>query len=93
MRRLDYKQQLVDYFKKNLKKGYTADSLKFSLTSQGYSRVAVDQALTEANKLLAEKAPLFKEKPVITYQVVDENDKPLDIKKPWWIKVKHWFGL
>jgi len=92
MRRLDYKQQLVDYFKKNLQKGYTADSLKFSLVDQGYSRVAVDQALDEANKALAEKAPEFKEKPVITYQVIDENDKPITIKKSWWARFNHWLN-
>ena len=91
MRRLDYRQQLVDYFKKNLKKGYTSDSLKFSLITQGYSRVAVDQALEEANKELAKKAPEFKEKPVITYQVIDENDKPIQVKKSWWVEFKSWF--
>jgi len=92
MRRLDYKQQLVDYFKKNLQKGYPPDSLKFSLIDQGYSRVAVDQAFTEANKELAAKAPEFKEKPRITYEVLDEHDKPIVVKKPWWLKLKHWLN-
>lgn len=91
MRRLDYKSQLIDYFKKNLKKGYTTDSLRFSLIKQGYSRTAVDQALIQANKELAEKAPLFKEKPIITYQVIDENNQPITVKKSFWFKVKSWF--
>ena len=92
MRRLDYKEQLIDYFKKNLKKGYTPESLKFSLIKQGYSRTAVDQAFIEANKALAEKAPAFKEKPVITYEVLDEQNKPVKIKSSFWKRVKSWFN-
>lgn len=88
MRRLEYKEQLVDYFKKNLSKGYTVDSLKFALTSQGYSRVIVDQALEKANKDLAEKAPKLNEKPVIKYSIYDENDKPVHIQPlSFWDKV------
>ena len=92
MRRLDYKEQLIDYFKKNLKKGYTPDSLKFSLVKQGYSRTAVEHAFIEANKELAEKAPEFKEKPIITYQVIDENNQPITISKSWWEKFKNWLN-
>ncbi|MCA9488013.1 MAG: hypothetical protein KC516_03560 [Nanoarchaeota archaeon] len=91
MRRLDYKEQLVDYFKRNLKKGYPSDSLKFSLISQGYSRVAVEQAFTKANQELAEKAPPFKEKPVIIHQILDENDNPVHVKRSFWSKLKELF--
>ena len=91
MRRPDYKGQLVDYFKKNLKKGYTPESLRFALERQGYSRTAIDQAIEEANKELARKAPPFKEKPVIKYEIIDENDNPVVIKKPFWKRVKGWF--
>jgi len=91
MRRPDYKGQLVDYFKKNLKKGYTSESLKFALERQGYSRTAVDQAIDKANKELAKHAPEFKEKPVIKYEVIDENNKPVMIKGSFWKKVKGLF--
>ena len=37
MRRLDHKRELVEYFKKNLAKNYTEESLKFALMNQGYS--------------------------------------------------------
>ena len=91
MRRLDYKEQLIDYFKKNLKKGYLPDSLKFALVKQGYSRTAVEQAFNDANKILAEKAPEFKEKPVITYQVIDENNQPISVSnKSLWARFKRW---
>lgn len=92
MRRLDHKRQLIEYFKKNLKKGYTVDSLKYALIEQGYSRAAVDDAIKEANKELSEKAPVLKEKPVIKYEVYDEKNNPIHVE-PFtrWEKVKNFF--
>lgn len=78
------RKNLVDYFKKNLKKGYTADSLKYALIRQGYPRVEINFALDTANKELAKEAPILKEKPKIDYEVVDEYNHSLDVKKPWW---------
>jgi len=66
----DYIQQLADHIKKNLAKGYTSDSLRFSLQGQGYSRITIDNAIKLANEQLAEKAPPMKEKPQITYKVI-----------------------
>ena len=86
----NHRRKLINYFKKNLIKGYTMDSLKFALMSQGYSRAIVESAILEANKELAEKAPILKEKPVIKYEIIDEYDKPIIIQKPWW---KRLFGL
>ncbi len=77
----NYMKKLVEYFKKNLKKGYTADTLRFALVEQGYSKIAVQQALEKATKQLAEKAPLLKEKPVIKYQIIGEDNRPVKIKK------------
>jgi len=31
--------EITDYIKKNLKKGYTQDSLKYALINQGYSKI------------------------------------------------------
>jgi hypothetical protein len=84
MRRLDYKRKIVDYFKRNLTKGYPSDSLKWALIKQGYSRAIVEMALEQANKELAEKAPILKDKPVIKYEIIDEYDQPVTIKKSWW---------
>jgi len=69
----DYINQLAEYIKKNLLKGYTLDSLKFSLINQGYSRISVDNAVEVANKQLASEIPPIKEKPQITYKVVADN--------------------
>ena len=65
MAEIGYRRKLVDYFKKNIAKGYTVDSLKYALVNQGYSRAVVEQAMKQANKELAEKAPVIKEKPKI----------------------------
>ena len=90
MRETDYIGKLVDYFKTNLKKGYTVESLRWALVGQGYSRTAVERAIEELNKELARKAPILKEEPVIKYEIVDKNNKPIKIKKPWWKRI---FGL
>jgi len=83
----EYKKKLVDYFKRNLAKGYTSDSLKFALVRQGYARVIVDDALIQANKELAETAPILHDKPVIKYEVIDEHNKPIVFKKPFWKRI------
>jgi SOS response regulatory protein OraA/RecX len=89
MRRLDYKEQLSDYLKKNLAKGYTIESLKFALTNQGYSRVSIEQALEQVHKDLAEKAPPVAEKPVIKYSLYDEYNKQVHIEQnSFWAKLK-----
>jgi len=80
-------RKVVEYFKKNLKKGYTVESLRWALINQGYSRLHVQNAIEKVNKDLSEKAPVLKEKPVIKYEIIDEHDNPIKIKKPWWRKV------
>ncbi len=84
---MSYRKLLVEYLRKNLVKGYPVDSLRYALINQGYPRALVELAIEEANKELAKRAPVLKEKPVIKYEIIDENDNPVVIKKPWWKKV------
>lgn len=86
----NYRKKIVNYLKKNLKKGYTTESLGWALIMQGYSRTSVERAIKELNKELARKAPVLKEEPVIKYEVVDEKDRPIKIKKSFWKRI---FGL
>ena len=51
------------------------DSLKFSLMSQGYSRISVDKAVELTNEQLAEKAPVMKEKPQIIYRTYPQIEE------------------
>jgi len=85
----DYKRRLINYFKKNLRKGYTSEALKWALINQGYSRVIIDSALETATKELADEAPVIKEKPVIKHLLIDESGRQFKIKKSWW---KRLFG-
>jgi len=82
-----YRKKIIDYLKKNLKKGYTIESLKWALIGQGYSRTSVEVAIEELNKELARKAPVLKEEPVIKYEILDEKDRPVQIKKSWWKRI------
>jgi len=86
----DYRNRLVAYFKKNLAKGYTPDSLTVALTNQGYARAIVDRSLEQATKEIAEKAPILETKPKIRYDIIDEYNKPITVKKSWWRSL---FGL
>ena len=84
---VEYINRLKDYIKKNLKKGYTEESLKWALIDQGYTKLIVERAINQVNKELSEQAPILKDKPVIRYQIIDEHDNPVIIKKSWWKRV------
>jgi hypothetical protein len=81
---MNSKEKIIEYFKKNLKKGYTEESLKWALIKQGYSRIIVENAVLQMHRDLAKQAPVLKEKPKITYEVIDENNELITLKKPWW---------
>jgi len=83
------KTRLKNYLKENLKKGYTIESLKWALIKQGYSRTAIEMAIEQLHKELAREAPVLKEKPIIRYQIIDENNNLITIKKSFW---KRLFG-
>lgn len=90
MRESDYIQQIVNYIKKNLAKGYTIDSLRWALINQDYSRTIVEKAIEIANQQLAEQAPKLNEKPLIKVEVYpDPND--FKILKPFKDKLKEFF--
>ena len=71
--------ELSDYFKKNLKKGYTKESLRVALLNQGYSRMEIEKAIKKAELDLAESAPILRTKPEITYEVI--TDSKIEEKK------------
>lgn len=87
-RKSDYIQQLADYIKKNLSKGYTVDALKWALINQGHSRTEVDRSISLANEQLALQAPKMIEKPVINIETIP----PVEMeKKGFFSRVKSWF--
>ena len=82
----NYIQQLADYLKKNLKKGYTKESLKWALVNQGHSKLEVEKAISLVDAELASEAPVLKTKPVISYEIIEPK---IEEKKSFW---KRLFG-
>ena len=81
------KTDLVEYLRKNIAKGYTAESLKWALVSQGHSRSVVERALEEVNKEPTDEESQEKEKPKIKHEFIGEDNKPIKLKKPFWKKI------
>ena len=84
---INYKKELLDYIKKNISKGYSEESLKWALIKQGYSRSLLERAIEDTHKEVSKEVPVFHEKPRISYEIIDENDKPVTIKKPFWKRI------
>ncbi len=74
-------ETIIEYIKKNLKKGYTTDALRYALVKQGYSRLAIERAIEKTQKELAEKIPKINEKPNIKYELYDFDNKLIKTKK------------
>lgn len=81
------RRKIIDYIKKNLKKNYPIDSLKFALLEQGYTRSIVELAIEDAKQEIAKEVPILKDKPVIKHEIIDEYNRPVEIKKPFWKKI------
>ena len=77
-----YITELTNYIKKNLKKGYTKDSLKWALINQGYSKLEVEKAIRRVDEELANEAPILKTKPQIKYEIVEPKEYAKKIEKP-----------
>ena len=79
-----HKRNLIEYFKKNISKGYKADSLKWVLINQGYTRTDVETAIHEAEMEMKVKKD-EDDKPKIKYEVYDENNRPIqvELRKPF----------
>ncbi|MBS3099422.1 hypothetical protein J4462_04370 [Candidatus Pacearchaeota archaeon] len=75
--------ELTSYIKKNLKKGYTKESLLWALTNQGYSKIEIERAFERADKLMAEEAPILKTKPEISYTYEIIGDKEIHAERKY----------
>lgn len=85
----DYMAKLTDYIKKNLKKGYTQESLRWALVDQGHSKFEIEKAFKRAEEEFAREAPVLKTRPEIKYEIVEPKEiahvKPQ--KSPFWRKI------
>jgi hypothetical protein len=71
-------QKLTEYIKKNLSKGYTLDDLRFSLISQGYSKISIERAIETVNKKPTKPIQESKEKPEITHKIIYTDEDARD---------------
>jgi hypothetical protein len=76
-----YSGKLVDYLKRNLKKGYPLESLKWALINQGHSNLQVEKAIKKAKEDLANKAPVLKTKPIIKREIFDHKNQRIVLHK------------
>ena len=64
----NYLDDLAEYITKNLRKGYTKESLKWALVKQGHSKLEVDKAILLVERQMASQAPILNTKPEIKYE-------------------------
>lgn len=79
------RQKLVEYFRKNLQKGYDLETLKWALIKQGHTRIDVSYAVEQVKDEFT-KRNLVKEevKPVLEENYGEEQSYFIPEKKPWW---------
>ena len=89
MEKEGYIANIVRYIEKNITKGYTPDSLKWALLSQGYTRSEFEKAMKIVTENQAKRLPPMKEKPIIKI----ETEPPIhEKKKSLFGRVKSWFS-
>ena len=87
-KRKSYMEELIEYIKKNLKKGYTKESLKWALISQGHSKLEVEKAIKHVDANLAITAPILKTRPEIKYELITpEKENSKKERKSFWKKL------
>lgn len=87
-KRKSYMDELIEYIKNNLKKGYTKESLKWALINQGHSKLEVEKAIKQVDAGLAAQAPILRTKPEIKYEVIGPKEYiKKEEKKSFWKKV------
>lgn len=84
MEKEGYIANIVRYIEKNIAKGYTPESLKWALLSQGYTKSEFEKAMRIVTENQAKALPPVKEKPVIKYEVVPSVKEE---KKSFWKKL------
>ena len=79
----NYGDEIIEYLKKNSKKGYTMESLKWALVRQGHARAEVEKGIKKVELELAKEAPVLETKPKITYEQVSPEPATVEKKSFW----------
>jgi hypothetical protein len=75
------KIKVIEYLKKNIKKGYPIETLRIALINQNYSRALIDEAIKEVVNQMAKEVPVIKDKPVIEHEIIIEDNNKRVIKQ------------
>ncbi|NMB66861.1 hypothetical protein GYA25_02275 [Candidatus Woesearchaeota archaeon] len=76
------KIKVIEYLKKNIKKGYPLETLRIALINQNYSRALIDEAIKEVVNQMAKEVPIIKDKPLIEHEIIiEDNHKEKVIKE------------
>ncbi len=73
MRRRGVVDELTDYLKKNIQKGYSRESLHWALVNQGYSRLEVAKALESLDRELPKETQNLGTKPHIEHRIISNG--------------------
>jgi hypothetical protein len=76
---------LVEHIKRNLKKGYDINSLKWALINQGHSKTEVEKALAIAEEEVGRERPRQIAMPEPKTEIMQEE--PKEEKKGFWKKI------
>lgn len=79
-------EEIMDYFNRNVKKGYPLEDLKWTLIRQGYLKIEVEKAV-EIMKEKQAKEEKMKPKP---REIIDEPvvfQEPVVEKKGFWSRL------
>jgi hypothetical protein len=84
----NYMDDICEYLRKNIKKGYTMEALKWALVRQGYAKIEVEKAIKKVELEMAKAAPILDAKPKITYEQIAATTTEVEPeKKSFWKKV------
>ncbi|MEK6899407.1 MAG: hypothetical protein AABW79_04910 [Nanoarchaeota archaeon] len=82
IRESSHLKNLVDYIVKNSNKGYSRDSLRWSLIRQGNMKHEVDKAFQMADQEIARQAPKIQPIPEPKIEAIPQNESISESEKP-----------
>lgn len=75
-------EEIAEYLRKNAKKGYTLESLKWALVRQGHARAEVEKVIKKVEAEMARESSAPQVKPQVTLEPAAVQ--PVEEKKSFW---------
>jgi hypothetical protein len=74
---------IVNYIEKNMKKGYSMDSLRWALVNQKYSKIEIDKAI----KIIEARTPKREEPKIVPIQEIKQESIVIPQKKGFFARL------